>query len=441
MISTKLTSLLKTKAFIRICTILIVSALALTATARPTAAQTPVTIRVYTQLNELSKDEIASFEKANPDIKIDFTDMSAMASFNQDLAISSGDLPDVMRVGPTTASEMVQSGNALDLTDYFKSSKIVKLDDIAAAANYYKFNDRYYGFPKDWSPDSSLFIDRAAFQSAGIPIPSTSDPLTYAELAQIARKLAVKENGKMTRYGLFVPSFLYNITTILIQRNSSLFNKDYSELQLTRNPVALEAVKYFYDLGIDGTLNPDSELVERFWSDKLPTAIVQFGYWYGGSVKPDNPNYANLMMLPAPTWDRSLPRVDATFGPTGLMISAKTKYPEQAYRFLEWYTVGEAGKVRAAHGWGAPPLKSMFDLLPRTTPLDKQRYDVLVSEMAYSDWKYPVYPHKSIEDTFNKSWQTNIKLAMQGKLDFNNFASNIEQDVNLAILNEQVGKK
>jgi multiple sugar transport system substrate-binding protein len=322
---------------------------------------------------------------------------------------------------------------ALDLTDFLNASNVIKVNDLFSVADYYKFDGRYYGLPKDWSPDLSLYVDRSAFQAAGIPLPSETEPLTYAELAKLARSLTLKTNGQVTRYGYFLPDYLSSITSVLLQRNTALFNKDFTKMHLTTNPIAMEVLRYFYDMGVDGTLNPNIDSEGDFWGDKMPSAIVQWGYWFGGSLDTTSQNYANLVMLPAPTWDPKLPRIDTSFGPTGLAINTNTKHPKEAYRLLEWYVAGDGSKTRTVQGQGVPILRSTFDLLPKTNAFDKQRYDVLTGELKSANWKFPIYPN----DTFNTSWSKNILLAAQGKIDFETFALNIEQDVNLALLNNR----
>jgi multiple sugar transport system substrate-binding protein len=399
------------------------------------SAQEPVTIRVMTQSNELTDDEIAAFEAENPDIHIERVELS---EFSFDLSIQTGDLTDVIRVGADRMPGLIAKGDLLDLTGYFEASSIIQLEDITSAGNYFKFDGRYYGLPKDWSPDFSIWIYNVAFADAGIPIPDTSEPLTYVELADLARELTIRDGDTVIRPGLFIFYPLSTLTQILIQQDTSMFNEDYSELQLTDNPVAMETVRFFYDISMEGILNLDNASIQEAWGEGLP--MVQWGYWYGGSIAEDNPLYGQMTMLPAPTWSHDLPRVNMTGGPVGLAVSANSAHPDEAYRFFEWYIAGTDGRQRAAHGWGAPPLVSMFDLLPQDTPFDQQRFLVLEDELQYSDWQAPVYPYLTTGRAFNEAWTQHIQRAVAGEIDFETFASDLQETVNLAILNEQLSQ-
>lgn len=398
----------------------------------PSLAQAPVTLRVMTKHAELTPEQIAAFEAENPDIHLEFIEYD---QFTLNVSIMSGDVPDVLRIQANELPGYVENEVVLDITDYLASSNIISFDDLVSAADYYKFNDHYYGLPKDWSLDFSIYVYNPAFEAAGIPIPSTNEPLTYAELADIARQLTVRDGTTVTDYGLFVPYYERTITSVLMTLGTSMFNEDLSELVLVDNPVAMDVIRFFYDLTLEGVLNPDRGHLWYAWSGTMP--MFQWGYWYGGSIGEGMPMYGQLTMLPAPVWDRSLPRLNTTVGPTGLAIMTGSQHPDEAYRFLEWYIAGEGGRERTTHGWGVPTLFSMFDLLPQDTPFNQQRFRLLQSEMRYSDWVMPIYPYQTTELTFDSTWEANIALALQGAIDFETFASNLQEEVNLAILNEQ----
>lgn len=395
----------------------------------------PVELVVMTTYRELTKEEVAAFQKDNPDIRIKVVENIPQIF---ELGVATGDVPDLFRVEARQIPALVKDGLLLDITDALTKSKLIALDDIHKNANYYVVRGRYYGLPKDWSLDFSLYIYNQAFKEAGVPIPSTTEPMTYAELAELAGKLTQRKGNRVTRSGFYTYSPERAINAILTQRGARLFNDDSSEMQLTGNPVAREVVRYFYDLAMDGKMPTAAESTEHFLSffdGKL--AIAQYGYWLGAMVTKDKVVHNQVTMLPAPTWDRRLPRLNTSVGPVGLVISAKTKHPEAAYRFFEWYIAGKGAEARARTGWGAPTLVSMQDLLPQGTPFDRQRLAVLRSELPYSNWKLPQISYRSAIVAFNRSWAVNMELAQAGGIGFDEFVSNLQEEVNLAIQNEK----
>lgn len=400
-----------------------------------TALSRPVELTVMTTRRELTVEEVAAFEKENPDIRVNVVENIRQLL---DVGIAAGDMPDLFRVEAGQIPGLVKDGVLLDITDAIAKSKLINLDDLSKNANYYVVNGRYYGLPKDWSLDFSLFIYNQAFKEAGVPIPSTTEPMTYAELFELAGKLTKRNGNRAVRPGFFTYAPERVITAILTQRGSSLFDKNSGEMRLTGNPIALEVVRYFYDMGLDGRMHiaPESTKVFlSFFDGKLP--ITQYGYWFGALVTKDKVVHNQVTMLPAPTWDRRLPRLNTSVGPVGMALSAKTRHPEAAYRFFEWYVAGKGAEARARTGWGAPTLLSMQQFLPQTTPFDRQRLAVLKSELPYSDWTLPQGPHRGAITVFNRSWTTNMELAKAGRIGFDEFASNLQEEVNLAIQSEK----
>lgn len=397
------------------------------------AAQKPITLTVMSLSNEVTPAYIAAFEAANPDIRIQFIEYSQNLL---DVGLVNGDLPDIFRLLGGAHLPLVKKGLLLDITDYITRSKVITFDDIVqACTDSVIVNGRYYGFPNDWpTPEfTSLYVYNTAFEEAGLSIPSTTEPLTYAELAGIAKKLTAK-HGRPAYYTF---AFERTVSEILAQCRTSMFNEDFTEMHLTDNPKAMEVMRYFYDLAVSGVmhvtpLNPDIGF--SFFDGKLP--ITQFGYWMGALVTPKTAVYGKVTMLPGPVWDRSLPRVYSTSGSAKLVISAATKQPEAAYRFVEWYVAGLPGIERARTGWGFPTLRSMDKLLPRETAFDRQRLEIILQTLKHPSTPLPEYPYRSIEPTFNQSWTRNIELAQAGQMTFEEFASNLQEEVNLAILNE-----
>lgn len=403
---------------------------------KPNAAPAkPVELVVMTTHRELTSEEVAAFQNDNPDIRLKVVENIPQLF---ELGVATGDMPDLFRVEARQIPALVKDGLLLDITDALTKSKRIAFDDIHKNANYFLVRGRYYGLPKDWSLDFSLYIYNQAFKEAGLPIPSTTEPMTYAELAELAGKLTQRKGSRVTRPGFYTYAPERAINAILTQRGARLFNDDSSEMQLTGNPIAREVVRYFYDMGLDGRMptTPEStDLFLSFFDGKL--AITQYGYWFGAMVTKDKVVHNQVTMLPAPTWDRRLPRLNTSVGPVGLAISAKTKHPDAAYRFFEWYIAGKGAEARARTGWGAPALMSMQDLLPQSTPFDRQRLAVLRSEIPYSDWKLPQINYRSAVVAFNRSWAVNMELARAGKIGFDEFSSNLQEEVNLAIQDEK----
>lgn len=405
-------------------------AAASSAGAVPGLAAGRASITVMTLGNELTPEQIAAFEAENPDTRIVFIEFSSNLL---DILLATNDPPDVFRLGQVEHEPLVRRGLLLDVTERIAASKLLSLADMREQSTAEVAVDgRYYGLPQGLStPDfAALYINTAAFREAGLPLPSLVEPLTYAELAVIAKTLAAK-TGRPAFYSFF---FERNVAAALAQIGGHMFADDFSEMTLTGNPQALEVLRYFYDLGVSGAMHvPPATPAIAFMFENGELPMSQSGYWMGAVITPATAAHGHVTMLPPPVWDKRLPRVASYLGGTKLVISSASKHPDSAYRFIEWYAAGKPAAERARKGWGYPLLRSMESLLPRETGFDRQRLRVAQASLTLPVAQLPAYPYRSILPAFNRSWTQNMALAKSGKIGFAAFASNLQEDVNLAI--------
>jgi|GEM_PF-3870963 len=405
--------------------------------ATPDRADDRITVSVMTLGNELTHEQIAEFEAQNPDTRIAFFEHSSNLL---DILLATNDLPDVFRLGQVEDHSLVERGLLLDITDRIAHSKLLSLADMRGeTAADVSVDGRYYGLPQGLStPDfTSLYVNTAALERAGIPMPRLDEPLTYAELAELASALTAK-TGRPAFYSYF---FERTLTAALVQRGGRMFNDDFSAMTLIDNPKALEVLRYFYDLGVTGAMYiPPATPGIAFMFENGELPISQSGYWMGTVVTPATPAYGHVTMLLPPVWDRRLPRVASYLGGTKLVISSTSNHPDQAYRFIEWYVAGKPAAERARRGWGFPLLRAMEALLPSETEFDRQRLRVALDSLKLPVARLPLYPYPDILPAFNQSWTRNMALAKSGRIKFEVFASNLQEDVNLAIQDDMTSR-
>jgi multiple sugar transport system substrate-binding protein len=288
---------------------------------------------------------------------------------------------------------------------------------------------------KDWSPDLSLFIDTKAFEQAKVAIPSDKTALRYSDLADLAKQLTKRDGDKLVRMGWSYEAgwFVRTIQVILAQQSQRLYAPDFSAIALTSNPAAIEALRFFFDLSKEGVIwnpaDPDPGL-GGFVDGK--SAITSYGYWFGNMIATasKSPVTDSAMMLPAPTWNGT--RLSPSVVGTGAAIAQQSKHPDAAWKLYEYFMAGPPAEQRARTGWGVPGLKSLYPLLPQDTPFNKQRYTVLQSEVAFSDYVIDICPYYA-DDVFNQSWLNNLEPALKGTIGFDQLIQKIETDVNQAI--------
>ncbi len=123
---------------------------------------------------------IAEFEKANPDIKVEYTPLTG--DYNQVLTtqMSGGQGPDVFYYDAYTAGQYIGD-------DYLEPIEGYDLSDFypAMVAPFVK-DGKTYGIPKDFST-LALYYNKDMFTKAGLPEPK--DKMTWEEFVDLSKKL------------------------------------------------------------------------------------------------------------------------------------------------------------------------------------------------------------------------------------------------------------
>jgi multiple sugar transport system substrate-binding protein len=422
-------------------------ALAATAAAAPVLAACQPTatpkggsgkVVVMTDPNEFNDKDVATLQDATK-LKIEVVPSNLTTLYAM---YAAGNPPDVFRVQAAGIPQYISRKMIKNLQPYFSNSKLLKIDDLAPANNFYKWDGKQvgkgdiYGMVKDWSPDFTLYAYTKAFDDAGVRVPSDTTPLTYDELRDLAKKVNKKAGGKRVYWG-FVHSnndawIDRTAMNMLAEKNQSLYSADFSKLAISGNPEALKVIRYLYDLAADGVhqtpIDPSPNWMGADFNEGQ-IALLQYGYWFSAMAESDKTK-GKTVFLPAPTW--SGVRRDPTMTATGWVISSQTKDVDAAWAVFEQYMGGKPAQDRAKSGWGVPALKSMYSQMPQDTAFQKQVQKVLQAELPNADFVLQFNPYIG-EETFATSWKKNLEPALKGSISFDKFVQNIELEVNTAI--------
>jgi multiple sugar transport system substrate-binding protein len=300
---------------------------------------------------------------------------------------------------------------------------------------------------KDWSPDETVWVRTDLFKGTGIHLPGPTDKWTYDDLWEIVLKLDRKK--KSLKWILDVAnSYAWIDRHVMVQLASigkSLYPKDFSKINLTKNPAAMEAFRYSFrysqrklDLGPENP-NPNGWSGPDFVGGKIP--MTQYGYWFLGMISDSGGAGAkSSRLLIAPTWKRGK-HYNPTITATGWVISARTKNPDAAWEVFEWYMGGKPARDRAGIGWGVPAQRSLFDRLPEKTLVQRNAKKTLLHELPASRATLQYNPYLiGLEDNtaVATAYQKYLADAAKGKISFQSFMKKVEADTNRAI---KVGKQ
>ena len=390
------------------------------------------------------------FEDLHPNIKIELLAVDA-AKFQAMMA--AGQPPDIWRTQAPLIPQWAKRGQLLNLDKYFAASDLIRTAQLTPANNYYRYRNGKagvgprYGMVKDWSPDETVWVRTDLFKGTGIHLPGPTDKWTYDDLWEIALKL--KQKKKSLRWILDVAnSYAWIDRHIMVQLASigkSLYPKDFSHIDLTKNPAAMEAFRYSFRYSqrkLDlSPANPNSDgwSGPGFVAGKIP--MTQYGYWFLGMISDSGGDGAkNSRLLSAPRWKKGK-HVDPTITATGWVISSRTKNPDATWAVFEWYMGGKPARDRAGIGWGVPAQRSLFDRLPTTTAVQRNAKKTLLHELPASrvTLQYNPYLVGLADNTaVATAYQKYLGDAAKGKISFQSFMKKVEADTNRAI---KVGKQ
>ncbi|QNP69465.1 extracellular solute-binding protein [Streptomyces roseirectus] len=375
-------------------------------------------------------------------VKWDITKLIAM--------LTSGNPPDLVRgVGAVDAAYFAARDVAEVLDPYFARSTVLRADDLDPVNDLWRFDGRTqgkgprYGMAKDFSQDSMYWYNTAVFDEAGLSYPPETEPVTYEEWAENARRLVRRRQGQTIVFGGSYAGLTRStlLATMTASAGGSLFSDDFSRADFT-TPEARKALAWYIDycrtkVG-PSLIQPDPNGWDGPTYQAGRMAMTNSGYWLGGMIATD-PKLAEVSRLaPAPVFAGG-PRISACQGGTGLWMPKKARNKDAAWRVFEWFFGEEPARERAAGGWGIPTLKSLRSLMPRQETYQQRTLRVQEDELKrFSVVSFTPYTRADALDAlFNQV----APAAMNGRISVDALAGRLNDVVNEQLKRgkEQVG--
>ena len=329
--------------------------------AGPAAAQ-PVTIRMWMHEHPpriaIDRAIIAEFEKANPDIKVQY-DVVPVGEYPTKLltAFAAGSGPELFNAASTLVTQYV-AARILAPIDY---AAMGYADEAALLAKYQggfdgiRFQGRLYGIPTEVS-NWACFANNAIWKEAGLD-PAKDWPKTWEELPAFAEKLTQRDqNGVPRRRGFdfnwTIPgAFWFLPNTMMHQLGQDMVDEAAYKAQLD-TPAGRRVFAYFQDWvrkhRLGGPQYTDSRT--DFLAGKLG-AECSFGIW---GIPQMQAAKIDWTVLPAPRYAGGADLgIDAYA--FYMMVNARSPSPAQkaAWKFARYYS-DQAGRLFAGAGLFVP---------------------------------------------------------------------------------------
>lgn len=316
------------------------------------------------------------FMKNNPDIKIK-VEVTPWDEYWTKLQASAtgGSMPDVFWMHPEKVYTYVEGSALMDLTDKIADSNI----DLSNYPKYigedFNVDGSQWAIPKDYST-MGLWYNKDLFDAAGVSYPD--DTWTWDDWYEAAGKLTDTENGI---YGMLAQCNSQDYYYNLIFANGSDIIDEMETDSLYDETKTIEAIEYavsFIEAGYAPSTADLASTTALQYFESGRAAMLTAGSWY--AVELTNIDGLNCDVAPLPKQAQR----GSICGGMGYSIAANTKYPEEAWKFVEYLGSYEANVIQAESGAAISAFEGSQDAWVKGFPDINAQVFVDAQEYGYS---------------------------------------------------------
>ncbi len=375
----------------------------------------PVTLRFMTHntleqpAGEILKTMIAEFEEQNPDIVIQLEEVPNADILTKLTAYAEGDdLPDIID-GQFGLASFINLDAALDITDRVDAEGLRESFIPVALQAGIDGEGRILGLPFYTGTDA-LYYRLDHFEEAGLD--PNAPPATWEALAEAATALT---NPRAGRYGFGMYGKTHTVRCIHFMQNSG---PDGEMLRLDRDtgiwtilvnsPESIEAIEFMVSLARDLKVVPPN-VVEMDYPANVAAfsagniSMLTTGPWGAQTFIGTNPEIEGkfgVALHPTPTGDTPILRQGSLI----YAIGKTTEHPDEAFRFLKWFTHDRQPYFAANAKYGPTTQAALEDPAiaedPFLSVFLEQSLSAVVEpyEVELGDWN-------RLKDQFDPEWQ------------------------------------
>lgn len=332
-----------------------------------TASGEVTTIRFYGSDSEYNWNIIAGFEAENPDVKVeivpvDFDNAEQVIK----TGIASGNPVDVSFFWGSQINAFTEDGMALDLTPYLTENNNEWLDTfVPAYIDAGKVDGKYYAV--SYQPViETIFYNKDLFEQYNVELPTTWDELVAA--CEVFKENGVygigNWNGQNHQLLQFAYQYMANDGTLETYTSGQ---GDFTQCEGLKK--CLEGIKTLYDNGYwypgEGALTSTKDQTQAAWYQGNIAMLFDAG---SNAGEYDTNSEFEVGILPFPYVEEGGKYALNTVT-NALFIPANAKHPEEAVRFMKYYT-SDAGIQEIINSGRLPSTVSMQDKVDNQLLID-----------------------------------------------------------------------
>lgn len=323
-----------------------------TSSAKKSSSNDPVELTYYVFGNDTEvqvfKDIISGFEKKYSNITVNLERSTGDYYGMLKTKFAGQNEPDMFLMESGEIAPFVKDDLLLPMDDYISSGTDLKLSDLWDVNDIYRYNGsefgegKLYALIKDWSPDYMMLYNKKQFDEANIPYPSATEPLSWDEFMTIAKKLTIRDaSGNIKRYGTLMDTNPFkHLYEYVAMTGGSMFSSDFKSSNLTDSKIR-PAFDYFVNLqsGDDAPAKYATGSSQSVGGDMFAqgnVSVLWMGRWGFYAYNLDKVNF-DIGVAPPPVMNKGDKPLALSTGMVANSISANTDYPDEAYKFLEYF--------------------------------------------------------------------------------------------------------
>ncbi|MBE9551482.1 MAG: sugar ABC transporter substrate-binding protein [Proteobacteria bacterium] len=297
---------------------------------------------------------IEMFMEMNPDIEVEPIYLNERFHPTYAIKLAADEAPDLVWMGMGFLG-FAGEGAFLDISDRIKADKDFDSSGIfPVLLDFYKYAGALYGIPTGVTTNVIAY-NKDLFDKAGMAYPT--DDWTMEEMVDMARKLTKDFDGDGVNDQWGIADWDSTGQTSLLY-GGPMFNEDGTKILIDR-PIARDMLVTFYNMVFNYKCHPQpSEAQTLFGSGSLrafrsgKVAISGIAAWGRGLARTIEDFDWDVVMYPSYKGQRGVYMSGEAY-----LISAATKSPDEAYRFLKFTTTEEW--ARLMKGSYVPALKKL----------------------------------------------------------------------------------
>jgi len=376
---------------------------------------------------------VADFEAANPDIKV------KQIPYDDDIYSDTGlitqlqgtDVPDIyFQWAGYPVSRDAQAGYAMDLTEALKSDGWgdTFVPSVWTEGAGTMWQGKPYLVPTSLDVTNTIWYNTDIFAENGLAAPKTWDEFVAViqKLVEKGETPIIEGNNELWPFG----NWASHIAAKVVPPEE--YVAAFSQAGKFSTPGFEKALGYIQQLHDIGAFNKD---MQGLGADPAMATFIEgaavmhpIGSWLIGTAKELGGDEFHYAQFDTPVIDPDHPLAHSVIGTvTGFIVHAKAAHPDEAIKFLKFYTNYD-NQIKRAEGGSLSPIKgvneaanldaatkSMAVMLaeaPAMVPPPDTTYPVPVAEAYYQAAAYVATGEKSPKDAL--AWLDET-VAVMGK--------------------------